>query len=245
MSHIACNSKNSYAIDKEFNLYSWGSFESGLLGKMSESDQTIPKKIIVKNDDDEYLVTDINSGEFHVAAIGKRIKKSKKEFSEVLKEMNFAKGMFNEIKTWFYEHIKIYNVNDFICLMIRKNIIDNNIKYYEEFQRRFLDSFFSYLKLHKRDYFHMEEAFKHSFEEFVKLSQTGTFSIKSLEKINECKIPKVKELYEYANKCYLHFVNNPRDFQFFARMVFKYKSMISEKDVKELFLYKYGNSNEE
>ena len=55
----------------------------------------------------------------------------------------------------------------------------------------------------------------------------------------------MKELYEYANKCYLHFVNNPRDFQFFARMVFKYKSMISEKDVKELFLYKYGNSNEE
>ena len=245
MSHIACNSKNSYAIDKEFNLYSWGSFESGLLVKISETDQTIPKKIIVKNDDDEYLVTDINSGEFHVAAIGKRIKKSKKEFSEVLKEMNFAKGMFNEIKTWFYEHIKIYNVNDFICLMIRKNLNDNNIKYYEEFQRRFLDSFFSYLKLHKRDYFHMEEAFKHSFEEFVKLSQTGTFSVKNLEKLNECKIPKVKELYEYANKCYSHFVNNPRDFQFFARMVFKYKSMISEKDVRELFLYKYGNSDEE
>jgi len=190
MSHIACNSKNSYAIDKEFNLYSWGSFESGLLGKISETDQTIPKKIIVKNDDDEYLVTDINSGEFHVAAIGKRIKKSKKEFSEVLKEMNFAKGMFNEIKTWFYEHIKIYNVNDFICLMIRKNLNDNNIKYYEEFQRRFLDSFFSYLKLHKRDYFHMEEAFKHSFEEFVKLSQTGTFSVKNLEKLNECKFLK-------------------------------------------------------
>ena len=243
MSHIGCNSKNSYAIDMDHNLYSWGSFESGLLGFISETDETFPKKIKVKNDDDEYLVDEINVGQFHVAVIGRRIQKSKKDFSEALKEMNFAKVMFNELKTWFYDHIKIYNVNDFINLMIRKNSNENNIKYYEEFQKRFLDSFFSYLKLHKRDYFHMEEAFKHSFEEFVKLSQTGTFNAKSLEKLNECKIPKVKEMYDYANKCFTHFVNNPRDFQFFARMVFKFKSMISERDIKELFLYKYFNGN--
>ena len=106
MSHIGCNSKNSFAIDQEHNLYSWGSCETSLLGYISERDIITPRKINVKNGYDEYTVKEINVGQFHVAVIADRNDKIKKSFEDIRKSLNFAKQYFIDIKQWFYENIR-------------------------------------------------------------------------------------------------------------------------------------------
>ena len=148
MSHIGCNSKNSFAIDQENNLYSWGSCETSLLGCISESDIITPKKINIKNGYDEYTVNQINVGQFHVAIIADRIDKIKKSFDEIRKSLNFAKQYFIDIKQWFYENIRnVYSYEQFILFLIRadKNKQNENINYHD-FEKLFLKPFFAYLK---------------------------------------------------------------------------------------------------
>ena len=80
MAHIACNSKNSFAVDMNGDLYTWGSAEAGLLGELVENDQMVPHKIRVQNGYDDYCVEQINAGTFHVGVIANRVDIIKKSF---------------------------------------------------------------------------------------------------------------------------------------------------------------------
>ena len=150
MSHIGCNSKNSFAIDKDQNLYTWGSCETSLLGYISDSDVIVPKKISVKNGYDEYSVNEINVGQFHVAIIADRKDKTKKNFDELKKSLDFAHQYFSNVTKWFYENIKsVTSYELFISFLIRfeKKKNKNNEIDYNEFEKLFLNPFYAYLKL--------------------------------------------------------------------------------------------------
>ena len=105
MAHIACNSKNSFALDMNGDLYTWGSYETGLLGQINDSDQLTPMKVKVQNGYDEYFVEQINAGQFHVGVIANRIDSLKKPFKDLVKELKEVKELFNYVTKWFYENI--------------------------------------------------------------------------------------------------------------------------------------------
>ena len=236
MTHIGCNSKNSFAIDQENNLYSWGSCETSLLGYISESDIITPRKIKVKNGYDEYTVNQINVGQFHVAVIADRNDKIKKSFDEIRKSLNFAKQYFIDIKQWFYENIKnVYSYEQFILFLIRaeRKKQNENINY-NDFEKLFLKPFFAYLKINGKDFYHMEEAYFEKIKMALNLNDTKLdFTESDLKTFEE----KEKDIHNFSVKFCKHFNENPRDFQLFAKLVFQFKPLIDENDIKELFDY--------
>ena len=236
MSHIGCNSKNSFAIDQEHNLYSWGSCETSLLGCISESDIITPKKINIKNGYDEYTVNQINVGQFHVAVIADRNDKIKKSFEDIRKSLNFAKQYFIDIKQWFYENIRsVYSYEQFILFLIRADgkKQNDNISY-NDFEKLFLKPFFAYLKVNGKDFYHMEKAYFEKIKIALNLNDTKIDFTESDLKIFE---QKEKNIYEFSVKLCKHFNENPTDFQLFAKLVFQFKPLIDEVDIKELFDY--------
>lgn len=238
MAHIACNSKNSFALDMNGDLYTWGSYETGLLGQINDSDQLTPMKVKVQNGYDEYFVEQINAGQFHVGVIANRIDSLKKPFKDLVKELKEVKELFNYVTKWFYENIRVNSPQEFIRLVLRKNL-GEQIKY-EEFEHLFLEPFFAYLQLYKKDFFHMKETYKEYLSEaemFGITRQNSTFQVSDLDKLSESKNPKIKDLYDFAVKCSKYFQDYPDDFQFFARLVFRFKPYINDQEIKQLFEY--------
>ena len=121
MSHIGCNSKNSFAIDQEHILFSCGSYETSF----SERDIIIPRKFNVKNVFDEYTVKGINFG--HVTVIADRNDKIKKSFDDIIKCLNFGKHYFIDIKQWFYEKIRSVYSNEQFILFLFENAEKNKM----------------------------------------------------------------------------------------------------------------------
>ena len=240
MAHIACNSKNSFAVDMNGDLYTWGSAEAGLLGELVENDQMVPHKIRVQNGYDDYCVEQINAGTFHVGVIANRVDIIKKSFKDLIKELDDSKELFDEMKKWFAENIRVNSPQEFIRLMLRKgaNVKEQSDVKYEEFEKLFLEPFFAYLQLYKKDFFHMKETYREYLSEMFGLTtNTNTFNINHLDKIGESKNPKIKDLYEFALNTSKYFADCPEDFLFFAKLVFKFKPYINDQDVKELFNY--------
>ena len=248
MSHIGCNSKNSFAIDKDQNLYTWGSCETSLLGYISDSDVIVPKKISVKNGYDEYSVNEINVGQFHVAIIADRKDKTKKNFDELKKSLDFAHQYFSNVTKWFYENIKsVTSYELFISFLIRfeKKKNKNNEIDYNEFEKLFLNPFYAYLKLKGRDFYHMEEAYSESIKNALEINDAN-IKESNLKKIEEKKYTsqKLRDIYDFAFEMYKNFSENPTDFQLFAKLVFQFKPLITKEDLMELFTYLDDNPEE-
>lgn len=238
MAHIACNSKNSFALDKKGNLYTWGSCETGLLGQINDSDQLTPMEVKVQNGYDEYFVEQINAGQFHVGVIAKRIDCLQTPLQDLVIELKDVKELFKKVTDWFIENIRINSPQEFICLLLRKRM-GEHIKY-EEFENLFLEPFFAYLELYKRDFFHMKETYKEYLSEeemFGITRQNPTFQVSDLDKLTESKNPKIKDLYDFAVKCSKYFQDQPEDFQFFACLIFRFKPYINDQEIKRLFEY--------
>ena len=248
MSHIGCNSKNSFAIDKDKNLYTWGSCETSLLGYISDSDVIVPKKISVKNGYDEYSVNEINVGQFHVAIIADRKDKTKKNFDELKKSLDFAHQYFSNVIKWFNENIKsVTSYELFISFLIRfekKKNKSNEIDY-NEFEKLFLNPFYAYLKLKGKDFYHMEEAYSESIKNALEINDSN-IKESNLKKIEEKKYTsqKLRDIYDFAFEMYKNFSENPTNFQLFAKLVFQFKPLITKEDLMELFTYLDDNPEE-
>ena len=105
------------------------------------------------------------------------------------------------MKKWFAENIRVNSPQEFIRLMLRKgaNVKEQSDVKYEEFEKLFLEPFFAYLQLYKKDFFHMKETYREYLSEMFGLTtNTNTFNINHLDKIGESKNPKIKDLYEFA-----------------------------------------------
>ena len=242
MSHIAANSKNSFAVDMGGNLYTWGSHQTGLLGTLTDKDEITPQKVVVRDGYDEYFVETINAGQFHVAVVANRKDKTKKNFPELIKELSFAKQFFFELKAWFTENIRAYSPQEFIRIMLKKQPNTQEIKY-NEFEKYFLLPFFATLKLNKKDFYHMNAVYNEYLSELLGFTKNNpVFKFSDLDKLSESKNPKIKDLYKFAVNCSRYFTDNPEDFKYFARLVFKFKALVGFEDIKELFIYSF-NSN--
>ncbi|MCQ2816405.1 MAG: hypothetical protein MJ252_03975 [archaeon] len=237
MSHIACSSNNSFAIDNEGHLYTWGSCESGLLGFVSDKHIEEPLKKDVKYGNDTYFAEKVFAGPFHVAVVGKRINKVRKNFAVLQKETEGLSRHFKELIGWFTEKVKVKSPEEIISIICRKQDNQNFLKY-AEFEKLFLRPYWKYLELNGRDFFHMRETYEEYLSEILGFTKNKpTFEISDIQKLAESKKAEVKDLYEFANQCYQHFCDYPEDFSYFAKFVFQFKSEITFEDVNQLLEY--------
>lgn len=238
MSHIACSSNNSFAIDNSGNLYTWGSNESGLLGFENDKEVITPRLLEVKNGNDEYTAERVFAGPFHVAVIGNRKNQLRKRFSELQKELEFAQEYFKALLDWYKDAIRDINSAQFmIHLLIRHKSNSQDIKY-EDFKKLFLTPFCEYLKLNKMNFFNITETYNELlYKTFQFTKNRPFFKASLLDELCKTKDQKLKALYDYAKECFDHFKEFPEDFHHFIRIVFKYKSTIGYYELEELFKY--------
>ena len=170
MAHIACSSKNSFALNDNGILYSWGSYETGLLGSLEENDVIVPTEIKVQNGFDNYSVESVNAGQFHVGIIANRndiFKFSSLSFEKDQDLQDAKKEVFDVIRKWFKEHLKINSSGDLYKLMTRTEMNKTEIQP-EDFKKYLLKPFLVYLQMNHRDFFEMEQSYCKS------LSQVGS-----------------------------------------------------------------------
>ena len=221
MNHVACNPKNTFALDRNKDLYTWGSCDTGLLGVQSDGDCNYPSHTMITNGYDDYAVEKLSAGQFHAGVIANR-KDIKMDVSWNDETIVGAKGNFNTLLRWFRDTIPgIATTKDFISMMLRTSTQELR---YDDFEHFFLETFFAHQKLYKKDFFHMKECYQELLgdSEVFSLTKTKTsFNANLLdEKLKDSPNPKLKDIYDFGTKCLNHFRDFQNDFPYFCKLVF-------------------------
>src|SRR3569833_2256643 len=198
MSKIACKMKNSYALDNQGNIFTWGSWESGLLGDESEADILRPNMVKLKYENSLFLADKISAGHFHAAVIANRVTNIKKKF-----ELKYASNIFKKITVWFSSVFvrNVVNVSSFIKFMLKASDYVKQVKY-EDFEKNFLKSFFEYQKINSKDIFKMKKSFENILrEEFEMPMDKMEIEMTKLLKLEQTNNKDVKDLYNFALGC--------------------------------------------
>ena len=241
MAHIACSSKNSFALNDNGTLYSWGSYETGLLGSLEENDVIVPTEIKVQNGFDNYSVESVNAGQFHVGIIANRndiFKFSSLSFEKDQDLQDAKKEVFDVIRKWFKEHLKINSSGDLYKLMTRTEMNKTEIQP-EDFKKYLLKPFLVYLQMNHRDFFEMEQSYCKSLLPEQSNNENKAIKLETLETLNKRPEANIKELIKFTNKFKQYFSENDDDFKFklFAQFVFQFQPYIIKEDIIRLFEY--------
>jgi alpha-tubulin suppressor-like RCC1 family protein len=238
MSKIACKMKNSFGIDNNGMLYTWGSSDNGLIGNDSEGDVGRPNQIELKHENNVYLADRAYAGHFHAAIIADR------KGMEPIRHIKGASTLFKTLHKWFETVFirNVPNVKSFVCFMIRLHENTKEAKF-DEFEKLFLRPFYAYQQLRKKDIFKMEKAYQNTLRnEFGLAADKNDVELKNiLSKLETTNIKTVQEINHFAEYCVTHFKNHPDDLPFFIRLVTQFKSIVNSDEVRNLFEYCFGN----
>lgn len=232
--------KNSFALDNDGNLYTWGSWQTGLLANIAEADIARPNLVEIYDASDKYAAHKISCSHFHAAVVADRAQSSKP------RELKYAIQLIDEIKLWYNEVFirSITNPLSFLKFILKKNETTRDLIKYEEFEKLFLQPFFAYQRLNSKDIFKMNKVYQELlYEEFGLMSKKTSFDPNELLKIAESNNQYIKEAYEFAKLCVEHFKKNPEDFPFFLRLVMHFEPYIRQSDLINLFEYAYSSES--
>jgi len=152
---IACKLKNSFAIDSKQDLYSWGCFESGVLGYDEQNDIQTPTKITFEAYAEEYKVESLSMGHFHAAAIC-----NLKDHLYIKPNLNpLAETVLDQFRNWYKKFIwEIPDVKIFCKRIIRDSSFQNTK--FKEIKSYLLETFYEHMKINKKDSFNMSSFMK-------------------------------------------------------------------------------------
>lgn len=238
MSKLAGKLKNSYAIDIRGKLYSWGSGDFGMLGFSSEKDIITPTKVPLEEKlSEEYFCEMVSSGQFHTGVLVNKIyEEDKKEDFEFCEELIF------QFRGWLKEKIPILITSPrnllFLLLRINENKInemnDISLNFYY-FEKYFLNGFYNYQKLHKKEYFKINKTYNYFLKNEFNVDNKKEFLISNLNKIFESDIKEFIELRNYIIEIYDYISLNPEDYSFFIKFICRFENYVTEDDIKNLF----------
>lgn len=234
MSRIACKMKNSFAVDNTGNVYTWGNWETGLLANNAEADILRPNLVELRYSNTRYLAEKVSAGHFHAAIIANRADNAKK-----VKDLRYAINIFKKLNYWFQNIFakNVPNYKAFLKFILRINDNVKTVKY-EELEKLFLKSFYSYQKLNNRDIFKMNKAYEIIIrDEFEIPADKTEIEIAKLSKIETSRNSDVREIYHYAEACINHFKQFPDDLPYFIRMISRFEPMITLEDLRNIFEY--------
>ena len=244
ISQIACKLKNSFAIDRNEELYSWGSFENGLLGREETSDVPTPQKVQFRAYGEEFKLESISLGHFHSATICKL-----KNHGILPNPIDPSlQNEINNLKSWYENEFvwKITDIKSFIKSMLK---FENNtiaVKY-RKIKKLLLESFYAFLKINKKDTFNMNVFYETSIKTLLSVSDEK--AMVPAEKFNLLQIEddKIKTLSKegknlikfmnFLKESFNHMKTYEKDFSFFIRFVTRFKNCITEDDLKQVFKY--------
>jgi len=229
--------KNSFAIDNKENLYSWGSHDSGLLGRQDEVDSLFPKKVEIRDGHDTYKCEMVSSSHFHVAVVANRVN----SYSLANSDTKFAYKIFDNLQEWYRNTFvkKLSSIDSLIKLLIMYDDESHELIKYEFFERNILRSFFAYQMFHKKDFYNMKGAYKECFLALLGISPTKMFfQIEDLlETITKVTSPEIREFYNYLLNLYNYFRDHPEDFNYFLNLILGFEKEVSEEYIFYLFQY--------
>jgi alpha-tubulin suppressor-like RCC1 family protein len=244
ISEIACKLKNSLAINKKNELYSWGCYKSGLLGIDELSDSKVPTKVEIKAFGEEYLVNSISLGHSHAAAIC-----SLKDYSQLACIFNQDENkMIEDLKNWFTNTF-IWEINDvksFVQTFLRLDSFFTNLKF-KKFKKRLLYSFINYMKINNNEFFNMRTFFETNLKAILQIiGDDSDFTIEKwdilfpsdLKKSSISKEQKYIENFKnFITDCQIHFSINRKDIAFFIRLVTNFERNINKKHLYKILKY--------
>lgn len=246
-SQIACKLKNSFAIDSKEDLYSWGSYESGLLGYEESSDVQTPTKILFEENGEEYKVEYFSLGHYHAGAICRIKDHMNLEYEKSPEITKFV----NSFRRW-YETTFIWDIADVrnYCRGILRTDANFENVTFKRIKKYLLEAFLAWMKLNKKDSFNMKTFYESNLKTLLGISNDKTFITSEkfdvLFRLDEKKTitmtqeeKSVLVFPAFLKKCYVHTKQNTKDLMSFLRFLLNFKTQINEKDIKKVL--KYGN----
>ena len=239
---IGAKLKASLACDNNGNLFSWGASSSGLLGQKSEGNINVPTEVSINFENTLYKIEKISVGHFHVGAIAQRDEISSKKSSDVFEsgKGKIYESMFKKLQTWF-EDVFITNIKSNSKSFL-KNILrcTTDLKYtsYKNIESLFLESFYSYLSLQKKDVFKIEQYYAKLIKSELQMPETkDEIDLNKFDRLFSHQNKSLKEMKAFHDYIVDHFFAYPDDFPFFVKFACQFKPFISLKTVANLFDY--------
>ncbi len=246
---IACKFKNSFAIDSKEDLYSWGSYEHGLLGYDEQIDITTPSKITFEKYGEEYNVESISIGHFHAGAICKL-----KNYQTLNLELTYeANKICENFRNWYNKTFvwELSDVKNFCKGMLKINSFNKTIAY-KDIKEYLLDSFLEFMKNNKQDSFNMLSFYETNLKTVFGISEASDVSIKKFEKIFSAENKNnytmtveeknITRFVDFLNKSFEHLKRHKDDLPFFIRFATKFKKKVKESDIKKILEFCKNNS---
>ena len=246
ISEIACKSKNSFAINNKKELYSWGSYETGILGTDELSDALVPTKVQIKAYGEEYLVDSISLGHFHIGAVCCL----KDYFKLDCSFTSEGKNMIEEFKNWFFNSFiwEINEIKSFTQAFLRVDQFFTNLKF-KKLKKKLLYSFINLMKLNNGEFFNMTTFYEQNLK--IAMQLLGDDAEINVEKwdvlfpsdfkksIKSKELKNVKDFLNFIKECQIHFINNKKDISYFIRLVTNFERDISKKRFFNLLKYPF------
>jgi len=253
-SQIACKLKNSFAIDNKQDLYSWGSYESGILGNDDPFDIKIPTKINFELYGEELKVEALSLGHFHAAAICEYKNYTQINFNQINENSETSK-VLKDFRDWF--KIFIYQISDFktyMIKMLKKDESFKNVKY-TTLRECFIESFIEFLKINKKDSFNMRSFYESNLKTVLGVSNDDSdIPFEKLENIFP-SIDRKPNLISIEEKNILRFIDflqkthdhlkSDKQLHFFIRFVTNFKKNITDSDIQNVLEYAYSQNKRE
>lgn len=247
---IGAKLKASLACDNQGKLYSWGSANSGLLGKKTNKNILIPEEVPFTYENTSYKVLSFSVGHFHVSAIAKRdeITKLPGDFNEAISQKHKTyEVLFKSFTDWydsiFLSNIKI-NAKSFLRMILRLSF-DMKFIDYKLLEANFLQTFYSYLSLEKKDVFKMEKFYKKIIKSELEIPENKEeIDFSRFERILEGKNKHIIEMQKFILSSASHFIQYPDDVPYFIKFVCQFKSFVGLNKLKKIFEYSLFNPEE-
>lgn len=239
---IGAKLKGSLACDNNGKLYSWGSSSSGLLGIKSENHISTPTEVPINYENTLYKVEKISVGHFHVGAIANRNEISTRKTGDSVEggKGKIYESIFKKLQSW-YEITLIESLKSNSKSFLR-NILkcsnDNKYISYKSIESLFLDSFYSYLCLQKKDVFKIEQYYEKVIKGELQIPENKEeIDISKFERLFTYQNKSLQEMRNFYNFIIEHFISYPDDFPFFVKFACQFKPFISLKTMLNLFDY--------